>query len=176
MALTQEQCLLNFFRKGAALINSRAGLIQVAALNQSFIVLIFYFGIKLNETAYLNYTVKPHSGFVLVWALQIPWLFPWPFQVFHNFSLAVTFKNFQNFPCFRVFFDFKQFNRHKLWCPPKCMPLALFNYSSLYYCILHCPCLIICSNWSIKQNFNLPWLSMTENKIPWLFRPGKWNP
>ena len=53
-------------------------------------------------------------------------------------GLAVTFKNFQNFPCFRVFFYFKQFNRHKLWCPPKCMPLALFNYSSLYYCILHC--------------------------------------
>ena len=91
-------------------------------------------------------------------------------------GLAVTFKNFQNFPCFRVFFDFKQFNRHKLWCPPKCMPLALFNYSSLYYCILHCPCLIIGSNWSIKQNFNLPWLSMTKNIIPWLFRPGKWNP
>ena len=91
-------------------------------------------------------------------------------------GLAVTFKNFQNFLCFRVFFDFKQFNRHKLWCPPKCMPLALFNYSSLYYCILHCPCLIICSNWSIKQNFNLPWLSTPENKIPWLFRPGKWNP
>ena len=91
-------------------------------------------------------------------------------------GLAVTFKNFQNFPCFRVFFDLKQFNRHKLWCPPKCMRLALFNYSSLYYCILHCPCLIICSNWSIKQNFNLPWLLMTENIIPWLFRPGKWNP
>ena len=54
-------------------------------------------------------------------------------------GLAVTFENFQNFPCFRVFFYLKQFNRHKLWCPPKCVPFALFNYSCLHYCILNCP-------------------------------------
>ena len=61
--------------------------------------------------------------------------FPWPFGL----DLAVTCENFKNFPCFRVFFYLKQFNRHKLWCPPKCGPLALFNHSSLHYCILHCP-------------------------------------
>ena len=55
-------------------------------------------------------------------------------------GLAVTYENFQNFPCFRVLFYLKQFNRHKLWYPPKCVPFGrLFNYSSLHYCILHCP-------------------------------------
>ena len=34
-------------------------------------------------------------------------------------------------------------NRHKLSCPPKYEPFALFNYSSLHYnCILHCLCLV----------------------------------
>ena len=51
-------------------------------------------------------------------------------------SLAVTFKNVQNFPCFKVFFDLKWFNRHKLWCPPKYVPFALFNYSTLSYIVL----------------------------------------
>ena len=32
---------------------------------------------------------------------------------------------------------------HKLWCPPKYVPFALFNYSSLHYnCVLHCLCLV----------------------------------
>ena len=39
-------------------------------------------------------------------------------------------------PCSRVFFDLKQFNRHKLWYPPKCVLFALFNYSSLSYIVL----------------------------------------
>ena len=47
-------------------------------------------------------------------------------------GLAVTFKNFQNFPCFRVFFDLKQFNRHKLWCPPKCMRFKHCLITPLY--------------------------------------------
>ena len=42
-------------------------------------------------------------------------------------GLFVAFKNFQPFPCFGVFFEVKQFNRHKNWC------LLLFNYSSLSY-------------------------------------------
>ena len=65
-------------------------------------------------------------------------------MTFHDFFLdlfkfsitlgsAVTFENFQNFPCFRVLFDLKQFNRHKLWCPLKWVPFALFNSSSLHY-------------------------------------------
>ena len=51
-------------------------------------------------------------------------------------GLVVTFKNFHNFPSLGVFFDLKQFNRHKLWCPPKCVPFALFNYSSLSHIVL----------------------------------------
>ena len=51
-------------------------------------------------------------------------------------GLVVTFKNFHNFPSLGVFFDLKQFNRHKLWCPPKRVPFALFNYSSLSYIVL----------------------------------------
>ena len=51
-------------------------------------------------------------------------------------GLVVTFKNFHSFPSLGVFFDLKQFNRHKLWCPPKCVPFALFNYSSLSYIAL----------------------------------------
>ena len=62
------------------------------------------------------------------------------FHDFFKFSktlgLVVTFKKFKNFPCFRVVFDLKQFNRHKLWFPPKCMPFAQFNYSSLSYIVL----------------------------------------
>ena len=54
-----------------------------------------------------------------------------------------VFKNSKTFPCFRVYFDLKQFNRHKLWCPPKCVPFTLFNHSFLS---VHCPCLVICSN------------------------------
>ena len=44
-----------------------------------------------------------------------------------------TFEYFQIFTCFRVVFDLTQFNRHKLWCLPKCVP---FNYLSLSYIIL----------------------------------------
>ena len=51
-------------------------------------------------------------------------------------GLAVTFKPFYDFPCFRVFLDLKQFNRHKLWCPSKCVPFALFSYFSLFYIVL----------------------------------------
>ena len=36
------------------------------------------------------------------------------FKFSNTFGFAVSFKNFKNFPWFRVFFDLKQFNRHKL--------------------------------------------------------------
>ena len=58
------------------------------------------------------------------------------FKFFMKLGLVVTFKNFHNFPSLGVFFDLKQFNRHKLWCPPKCVPFTLFNYSSL-------PCIVL---------------------------------
>ena len=53
-----------------------------------------------------------------------------------SLGLAVIFENFQNFTCFSIFFDLKQFNRNKLWYPPKCVPFTLFNYSSLSCVIL----------------------------------------
>ena len=46
---------------------------------------------------------------------------------------AVSFKNSKIFPCLRVFFDLKQFIRHKLWCPTNC---ALFNYPLYLYIVL----------------------------------------
>ena len=65
------------------------------------------------------------------------------FKFSKTMNSDVSFKNSKTFPCFRVFFDLKQFNRHKLWCPPKCVPFTLFNHSFLS---VHCPCLVICSN------------------------------
>ena len=36
------------------------------------------------------------------------------FKFSMTLGLAVIFKNLQNFPCFSIFFDLKQFNRNKL--------------------------------------------------------------
>ena len=47
-----------------------------------------------------------------------------------------TLERLKNFPCFRVSLNFKQFNRHKLWCPPQCVPFALVNDSSLSYIVI----------------------------------------
>ena len=72
-------------------------------------------------------------GFILFRVLQNS-------MTFHDLvsfsKLAVIFKNLKNFPCFRVFLDLKQFNGYELWCPPKYVPFALFNYSSLSYIVL----------------------------------------
>ena len=57
------------------------------------------------------------------------------FQFSMTLSSAVIFENFQHFTCFSIFFYLKQFNRNKLWYPPKCVPFALFNYPSLSYVI-----------------------------------------
>ena len=69
--------------------------------------------------------------------------------IFH----VVTFKMFHNFPSLGVFFDLKQFNRHRLWCLPKCMPFALFNYSSLSYIVL---ALSSAVTKLLKKNLNFP--------------------
>ena len=91
----------------------------------------------------MAYSRKFCSGFVLFWSLQIPWpsmtFFNDVFKFSKTSGLVVTFKNFQNFPCFGVFFDLKQFNRNKLWCSPKSVPFALFNYSCLSYIVLALP-------------------------------------
>ena len=58
------------------------------------------------------------------------------FKLSKTLGLAGTFKNVLDFPFFRVFLDLKQFNRHKLWCPPKCVPFALFNHFSVSYIVL----------------------------------------
>ena len=58
------------------------------------------------------------------------------FKSFKTYGLVVTFKKFQNCPCFGVFFDFKQFNRNKLWCSPKCVAFSLFDYFCLSYIVL----------------------------------------
>ena len=76
---------------------------------------------------------KTSTGFVLFYALQIPRL-SMTFSM--TLGLAVTFYKFLKFLCFRVFLDHTQFKRHKLCCPPKCVPFALFNHISLS-CIVH---------------------------------------
>ena len=58
------------------------------------------------------------------------------FKFSMTLGLVVTFQNFHSFPSLVVFFDFNQFNRHNLGCPPKYVPFALFNYSSVSYIVL----------------------------------------
>ena len=74
-----------------------------------------------------------HSGFVLFRVLQIPRL-SMTFSM--TLGLAVTFKNFQNFTRFSIFFTINSSTGNELWYPPKCMPFAPFHYSSLSYIIL----------------------------------------
>jgi len=58
------------------------------------------------------------------------------FSFSKTLGLAVIFKNFKNVPFLGVFLELKQFNGYELWCPPKCVPFVLFNYSSLSYIVL----------------------------------------
>ena len=54
-------------------------------------------------------------------------------------GLLSLLKFFKTFLVLGHFFDMKQFNSHKLWCPPKCVPLTLFNitmYSSRSFIVL----------------------------------------
>ena len=81
-----------------------------------------------------NYQQQGLYSFELSKFHDFPGLFEFP----KTLGLAVTLKNFRNFPCFRVFLDFKQFNKHKLWCSPKCVIFGLLKNSFL--------CLFICSN------------------------------
>ena len=73
---------------------------------------------------------KTSTGFVH--ALQIPRL-AMTFSM--TLGLAATFYKFLKLLCFRVFLDHTQFKRHKLWCPPKGVPFALFNHISLSYIV-----------------------------------------
>ena len=67
---------------------------------------------------------------------DFPWLFPWPFQAFQDLKFSCQFQKYKTFTCFRAFFDWKKFNRHKLRHSPKRMPFTLLNYSSLSYIVL----------------------------------------
>ena len=93
-----------------------------------------------NVTRHLR--MRLMTGFILFWGHQIPCFFMTFCMTFLNFprpwvQLSVS-KNSKSFPCFRVFFDLKQFNRHKLWYSPK---YVLFTFTSLLsICILSMPC------------------------------------
>ena len=98
--------------------------------------------IQLMKRQIAWYTPQPYqppriSGFVLVWALQIQWLsmtFSMTFSIFPGPYVKLSVKkNSKNFLVLEHFFDL---NRHHLWRPPKCMPFALFNDSSLSYIVL----------------------------------------
>ena len=93
-----------------------------------------------NVTRHLRMRVM--TGFILFWGHQIPCFSMTFCMTFLNFPrplvLLSVSKNSKPFPCFRVFFDLKQFNRHKLWYSPKCV---LFTFTSLLsICILSMPC------------------------------------
>ena len=54
--------------------------------------------------------------------------FPWPYAWLSFSKISKPYRC----TCFSIhlyFFYFTQFNRNKLWYPPKCMPFALFNNS-----------------------------------------------
>ena len=108
------------------------------------------------------------SGFVLFFEffkfLDFPWLFPCPFLLFDDHRFSCHFLKLWKLlvTCFSIFLALKQFNRSKLWYPPKCVLFALFNYSSLSYVILALSSAV--TNLPHKgENFNFPWLSRTDN-------------
>ena len=67
------------------------------------------------------------AGFVLFWALQNFMTFQDFFHDLFKFcktlGLAVSFKNSNTFLVLAYFLDLKQFNRHKLYHPPKMHPV-----------------------------------------------------
>ena len=95
------------------------------------------------------------------------WLFPWHFQVLQDLTFSCQFQKFKTFTCFRVLFDLKQFNRHKLWSSPKCVLLTLLNYSSLSYFVL-------ALSSAVNNLSNTTWIfhDFQGPTIPWLSRPG----
>ena len=58
------------------------------------------------------------------------------FQFSITCALAVFFEKFKTSLVLPYFFYLKQFNKNKLWYLPKCVPFALFNFSSLSYLTL----------------------------------------
>ena len=70
--------------------------------------------------------------------LDFLWLFPCPFLLFDDHRFSCHFLKLWKLlvTCFSIFLALKQFNRNKLWYPPKCVPFTLFNYSSLSCVIL----------------------------------------
>ena len=58
------------------------------------------------------------------------------FQVFQDLRLSCHFQKCSQFFSFGGIFDLKQFNKHKLRCPPKWGLLGLYNYSSLSSIVL----------------------------------------
>ena len=54
-----------------------------------------------------------------------------------SLGLAISFENFQNFTCFRIFCFTLNSSTETNWYPSKskCVPFALFNYLSLSYVI-----------------------------------------
>lgn len=54
------------------------------------------------------------------------------FPGFHDLRLTITFKIFKTFLVFEDIY-LTQFNRHKVWCPPKHVPFTLINVLSPSY-------------------------------------------
>ena len=87
--------------------------------------------VRLNSTAKTDATMPIIQGSYSFELFKFRDFFHDLFKFSKTLGLVVTFKNVHNFRCLGLFFDLKQFNRHKLRCPPKCVPFALFHCSSL---------------------------------------------
>ena len=85
--------------------------------------------IHLSQGSYCSELFKFHD---------FPWLFPWPFQVFHDLRLSCCFRKFSNFPCLSIFFtkavqqtqtlvSSVQQNVCRLHCLISCLDLTLFS-------------------------------------------------
>ena len=80
--------------------------------------------VRLNSTAKTDATMPIIQGSYSFELFKFRDFFHDLFQFSKTLGLVVTFKNVHNFRCLGLFFDLKQFNRHKLRCPPKCVPFA----------------------------------------------------
>ena len=77
------------------------------------------------------------TGFVLFWILPVPWLpwlFPWPFQVFQDLKVYLSLsKIFKLFLALGYFSTLNSSTDTKTGVHQNARPLLLFNYSSLSY-------------------------------------------
>ena len=94
---------------------------------------------------------------IVNWLNNIILLSYYKTMAFHD--LVVTFKNFPNYPCFQVFPDTSQFNRHNFWWLLKCRLFLLFINNSLF-------CFVLPKHLRYWTVINLPFKTLIFHKFP----------